>query len=63
MIGITSLSSSAAVSCAHAASTCSASAMPAIGQDASIDGRITDWSSSVMMSADSAMNVTPPAIT
>ena len=44
-------------------STCSASAIPAIGQDASIDGRMTVWSSSVMMSADSAMNVTPQKIT
>ena len=46
-----------------AASTCSASAIPAIGQDASIDGSTTVWSSSVMMSADSAMNVTPQKTT
>ena len=56
-------SSAAAFSSVQAASTCSASAIPAIGQDASIDGRMTVWSSSVMMSADSAMNVTPQKIT
>ena len=57
------VSSVAAVSSAHAASTWSASAIPAIGHDASMLGRITVWSSSVMMSADSAMNVTPPKMT
>jgi hypothetical protein len=59
----TTVSSVASVSAVQAESTCSASAIPAIGQEASIDGRITVWSSSVIMSADSAMNVTPQKMT